>query len=308
MDVSTVHKILAAQDVPPANSVKQIEVGFTNTVYSVDDRYILKVCTDTKGNESPFRLEVELYEYFNATLPVPRLIAYDDSKTLIPYHYMLYPKIEGDNLYNVWHTLSREERRDIIRQLCGMLRIINSADIARLPTDVLQPVSSWRDAVMGRLQQYLRVARDMRTLDPEVLARVATFVDKNAHCLDEQKLALVYWDVHFDNVLVKGNNIVGLLDFERTEIASIDFVLDTVKRMVDYPKKYMSAYAEQFARDEDYKDLLDWYREFYPELFGFTDLSCRLDLYTLAHNLEDLENWPETQELKDVIGLITSGK
>ena len=41
--------------------------------------------------------------------------------------------------------------------------------------------------------------------------------------------------------------ILGILDFERTEVSSIDFNLDIVKRMVDYPKKYISEKFKKFA-------------------------------------------------------------
>ena len=51
--------------------------------------------------------------------------------------------------------------------------------------------------------------------------------------------------------------IVGILDFERTEVSSIDFILDIIKRIVEYPKKYMSEKFEKFAKKEDYAHLLD---------------------------------------------------
>ena len=66
----------------------------------------------------------------------------------------------------------------------------------------------------------------------------------------------------------------------------------------------MSLHAEQFANDEDYAKLLDWYKEFYPELFRFNDLNRRLDLYALAHDLKDLEGWPDVQQLKENIRTI----
>lgn len=302
MDLSTANKILAKNNLPPVQNIKKSEVGFSNTVYELDDRYILKVCTDDKQNEAPFRLEAQLYDYYKDKLKVPQLIAFNDEKTLIPYSFMLYHRIAGDNLYNVWHTMSVDERRDIIRQFCEMLKAINDTELTDLPTTIeLEPVESWRKVIEARLDKYLPIAEQMQTLSPEIISSVRQFVAQHASSLDEQKLALTYWDVHFDNVLVQGNQIVGLLDLERTEIASIDFVLDTAKRMVVFPKKYMSEYAEQFAKDEDYKDLLHWYKEFYPALFNFTSTERRLDLYSIAHDLEDLENWPNVQQLKDNI-------
>ena len=28
------------------NRISKVDVGFTNTIYSVDDKYIIKICTD----------------------------------------------------------------------------------------------------------------------------------------------------------------------------------------------------------------------------------------------------------------------
>ena len=61
-------------------------------------------------------------------------------------------------------------------------------------------------------------------------------------------MALAYWDVYFNNILVEGTQIVGIVDFERTEVSSINFILDIVKRMVEYPKKYMPEKFETFAK------------------------------------------------------------
>jgi len=309
MDVPLANKILSKYNLTPVQNIKKSEVGFSNNVYELDDKYILKVCADDKGNEAQFRLEAQLYDYYRTTLPVPQLIAFDNTKTLMPHSFMLYHRIDGENLYNVWHTLSVEQRRNVVKQLCEMLRAINQTELTKLPSGTeLEPVESWRRVIESRLDNYLQIAEQMQTLSPEVITSTKQFIKQFASSLDEQRLALTYWDVHFDNILVSEGKIAGLLDFERTEITSIDFVLDTVKKMVDFPKKYMSEYAEQFAKDEDYEDLLNWYREFYPELFEFNNIERRLDLYSIAHDLQDLEGWPNVQSLKDNILKVISSK
>lgn len=78
-------------------------------------------------------------------------------------------------------------------------------------------------------------------------------------------------------------------------------MLDIIKRMVEFPKKYMSEESEPFAKHEDYSQLLNWFREFYPELFDFKDLPARLDLYDIEHNLKDIIGWPDAIELREMI-------
>jgi aminoglycoside phosphotransferase (APT) family kinase protein len=307
MELQIVNRILVLYNQVPVKCFAKSHAGFTNTVYELEDKLILKICTDAEENDVPFLLEAQLYGYFQSKLPVPQLIAYSDEKTIIPYSFMLYPRLPGENVYNVWHLMTVKQRTDIVKQLCVMLKLINDTNLIDLPSEIaLKPVKNncWREEITSRIYKYLEIVKSMQSLSSETIDRVERFVEDNSHCLNDQKLALTYWDIHFDNVLVNKTNgqITGLLDFERTDIASVDFVLETVKRMVDFPKKYMSEYAEQFfTKNEDYAELLNWYQEFYPELFAFKDMEKRLALYSLAHDLEDLENWPQVQQLKDNI-------
>jgi aminoglycoside phosphotransferase (APT) family kinase protein len=299
MNNEQIKNIFAKQNLPIPTNIEKVAVGFTNAVYSIDDEYILKVCEDT-SNERDFGREAILYKFFKGDLPVPEVIVFDNTKAIIGSHYLIYKKIQGDNLYNVWHTFTLEQRRSVTKQLCDILRAINETDIDAVPEAAnLEHIPSWKEHILAKINKYLHIVEQANTITHEQAQKIREYVDKHNSALDEQKLALVYWDAHFDNVLVAGDKIVGLIDFERTEVASIDFALDIVKRMVEQPKKYMSEYAEQFAKDEDYKDLLNWYKEFYPELFEFENIDTRLNLYAIEHNLEDLEGWPEVDSLID---------
>jgi aminoglycoside phosphotransferase (APT) family kinase protein len=306
MDIGILNKIFTYHSLIKPNSFNKIESGFTNQVYLIDDIFILKICSD-KNNERAFRQEAILYRYFIGKLPVPELILYDDSKKVFKKNFMIYYKIKGDTLYSIWHNLSQETRRDLVKQLCKLLKKINSTNFKELPKELgFKTQIDWKNFMLSKIETYLSISQIMGTLSHAEITKIKNFVNFNAGVLEKQELALVYWDPHFDNVLVKDNKIVGLIDFERTQIASIDFVLDTVKRMVDFPKKYMSQSLELLANAEDYQDLLVWYEEFYPELFSFTNLKRRLDLYAIAHDLEDLENWPVTQSIKDnIMSIVT---
>src|SRR3990167_1750851 len=91
--------------------------------------------------------------------------------------------------------------------------------------------------------------------------------------------------------------MVGLIDFEHTRVVSIDFLLDIVRQMVRYPWLNLNKEMEKFADKKDYKLIIDWYREFYPELFDFPDLERRLDLYELEGILRKLPRFPKAEQL-----------
>jgi len=282
-------------------NVKKSKIGFTNDVYIINDKYILKICKE-KENETNFAKEVYFYKLFANKLPVPKIIVYDDSKKICKHNFLMYPKINGDNLYSKWHLMTNIQRKRIIKQLCEILRIINKTSYLRFAKkfDVNQNIN-WQSYSVDKINQHLSKVSKRKLLTIRIIERIKNFVNKNYNVLKPQKISLVYWDTHFDNLLVKNNKIVGILDFERTELASIDFGLDVIKRMQDYPKKYMSKDFEKFGKKKDYMYLLDWFKEFYPELFKFKDLDKRLALYSLEHNLDTLLWYPKSKTVKKMI-------
>jgi len=304
MDKKIIEKIFTENNLGEVKSVKKIDVGFTNKVYSINDEFILKVCFDEE-NEENFEKEVFFYDFFKDKIPVPKVIFYDNSKSIYNKFFIIYPKIQGDNLYTKWHLMTDDERRGIIKQLCEFLKIINNADCKKFVEKfkISNPIN-WKESIDSKIQKSLQELGTRETLSKEFIRKIQKFVEENKSVLNEQKISLVYWDAHFDNILVKDNKIVGILDFERTELASIDFVLDILKRMMNYPKKYMSEESEKFAKKEDYENLLDWFQEFYPELFDFKKLEKRLDLYCIEHDLKDLIGWPNVIELKEQLATI----
>lgn len=301
MEKKIVEKIFESHGLGNIESVANIEIGFTNKVYLVNDAFILKVCED-ESSEQKFESEVFFYNFFKDKIPVPKIRVFDKSKNIYGKFFMIYPKIEGDNLYAKWHLLNNEQKKIIIKQICDILKVINESPYDEfLQKFDVNFSDNWHDKILNQIQNSLTKIEEKKLLSPEFIKVIKKFVEDNHHVLKEQKMALVYWDVHFDNILVQDTNIVGILDFERTEVSSMDFVLDIVKRMVEYPKKYMSEKFEKFAKKEDYAHLLDWFQEFYPELFEFENLDKRLDLYAVEHDLDTLIWYPNSKEVKQMI-------
>lgn len=301
MDKKIVEKIFETHGLVKVESVANIEIGFTNKVYLVNDAFILKVCED-ESNEQKFEIEVFFYNFFKGKIPVPEIKVFDKSKSIYGKFFMIYPMIEGDNLYAKWHLLGNDQRKIIIKQLCDILKVINKSPYDEfLQKFDVNFSDNWHDKILNQIQNSLKKIEKKKLLSSEFIKVIKNFIDDNHNVLKEQKLALVYWDAHFDNILVQDSKIVGLLDFERTEVSSMDFGLDIIKRMVEYPKKYMSEKFEKFAKKEDYAHLLDWFQEFYPELFEFENLDKRLDLYAVEHDLDTLIWYPDSMEVKQMI-------
>lgn len=301
MDAEIIKNLFTYHKIETVKSIDKIEIGFSNEVYSIDDQYMLKVCKD-HTNEKRFEIEAFCYAYFKNKIPIPELIVYDESKKICKWNYLIYSKIQGTNLYAKWHLLKESERKEIVREICEILKTINSSSTEEFNRQFGQETPlNWQEKILAKINNSLKEIELKEILDRESISAIQEYVNENKHVLIPQDISLVYWDIHFDNVIIKDQKLVGIIDFERTELCSIDFVLDIVKRMVDYPKKYISEDFEKFARTEDYQDLLLWYKEYYPKLFNFPFLETRLNLYSLEHDLATLIGWPNYDELKKII-------
>lgn len=276
--------------------ITKIDIGFSNDVFAIGNDYILKI-GKSAADQPALEKEVYFCELFGKRVHAPIIVNSDTSMSVYDLPYILYKKIRGRNLYAEWHTYSDTKRRFVVEQICRILREINHTPYkeyaARFGVD---PQLNWRGKICGRIELAISNIESHGSLDGTVLDSAREYVAAHSDALLQQNLGLTYFDPHFDNFLVSNNGdgkIVGTLDFERTDLASIDYVLDLVARMVKYPKKYVSEKGEHLIEDAHYASLLIWYQEFYPELFEFERLEERLRLYLIEHSLSDIYYFPE---------------
>ncbi|MEJ0053719.1 MAG: aminoglycoside phosphotransferase family protein [bacterium] len=281
------------------NTIKKLSVGFSNDVYSVDDKYIFKAIRNEEDT-SYLKKEIHLCNLFKERLPAPVVVHSDTAKAALDRAYVIYEKIQGDNLYMRWHEYSTEERKAIVEQICSYLKVINTEPFKDF-TDAfnIDTKTSWHERIATKIQEHKLKALSVNAISSEQAERVDEYVRTSLVALDESVMALTYFDVHFDNFIVRDKKIVGMLDFERTDFYSIDFVLDIVRRMVNEPTKYASEEAEPLIKAEDYASLMEQYKEYYPQLFDFENLEARLKLYSIDHDLDQLHTWPESASLKE---------
>jgi len=272
------------------NLIEKIEVGFANDVYSIDDKFIFKISKE-KQYSNYIKKDIHYCKLFENQLPVPKVIK---SGELDGKAYFIYKKIKGDNLYDVWHLSNEIQRESYIKQICDILRTIN-----RFPYEDLG--ISWQDFVYSKMIDYIKLFNNKGILDEKLTDKLRLYIEINKVKLKDEKIALVDWDLHFDNFLVSDGKIVGRLDFERILTASLDYQMVLVKRMVRNPKKYASENAEKFVEVKDYVKLMDWYKKFYPEMFDFPKIEMRLNLYSILMCFDDIALFGGDEKLKEEI-------
>ena len=270
--------------------VYRINVGFTNTLYNVNDEYIVKICTDI-NNEKKFKKEINFYNSNKDNNLIPKLFYSDVDKSTISYMYEVLEKIDGVSLYDVWYKLNENEREDIIKQLCDAMKKFHSNK---------GKYYDWVKRTSDLFIELYKKAKESNLFSKEEFYLLDEAYSKFSKLLKSEEFVLVHNDLHFDNIFYKDGKI-KLIDFERSIYAPKDFELDILYRMIRKPWKFASEENEKYTKLNDYENIMIYIEKYYPELIHIDYLYKRLAIYDMVYFLKQYINSPHIDELKQDI-------
>lgn len=274
------------------NKVEKINVGFTNTIYSINDSYIVKICTNI-DNEESFLKEIEFYKHNQDNPLIPKMYFSSTDKKEIPYFYEIIEKIDGVSLYNVWHIFNENQREEIIKQLCDAMKQIHSN---------IGKSYDWNKFIKDKFIKLYYQANNLNIFNEEEEKIIKYAYSKFDKYLNSKDFVLIHNDLHFDNIFYN-NGKIKLIDFERSMYAPRDYELDILYRMIRRPWKFASESVEQYTDSKDYSNIILYIEKYYKELISIPYLSQRLAIYDMVYNLKHLIKHPNLDELKNDIVL-----
>lgn len=268
--------------------VEKINVGFTNTVYNINDFYIVKICTN-RNNEEEFQKEIDFYNANKENSLIPKLYYSSTDKKEIPYFYEIIEKVDGISLYNVWHTFNEKQREKIIKQLCIAMKRIHSNTGKSY---------DWIKEIKNQFILLYEKAKELNIFSKEEQKLLECAYDKFEKYLESNDFVLIHNDLHFDNILFS-NGKIRLIDFERSMYAPRDFELDIIYRMIRKPWKFASEEAEQYTNASHYSNIMLYIEKYYPKIINIPNLYKRLAIYDIVYFLKHLVQNPDIKELKN---------
>ena len=266
----------------------KINVGFTNTLYCINDLFIIKICTNI-NNEEKFKKEINFYNSNKNNDLIPKLYYSNIEKKEVPYMYEILEKIDGVSLYDVWYKLSELEREEIIKQLCEAMRIFHSNKGKSY---------DWIKRTSDLFNCFYEKAKKLDIFSLEELTLLNNGYLKFPELLKSDEFVLVHNDLHFDNIFYN-NGRIKLIDFERSTYAPKDFELDIIYRMVRKPWKFASEENERYTNLKDYSNIMKYIEKYYEELIITPNLYKRLAIYDMVYFMKQLVEYPHLDELKN---------
>lgn len=251
-----------------------------NDVWRLDAGY-LRVAW--RGDRSRLAREAELLRRLRSDFPVPQVIDRGGDDRL---SWSLTAELPGVTFDQ---RLSGPAVRGIAREIATLLRALHSwpvpEELVRPEVDpdplrragaelVPLPASAARDLIP--------VARRLPFVDHAVLDAAAERITELADLPATGEEVLLHGDFYLGNVLVEGDHVSGLIDFEFARTGPRDLELISIVRALDVETR------AGLRRPP----LLAWLAEDYPELFETPGLDRRLWLYALAYTVRQIIFWP----------------
>ena len=267
----------------------RINSGFTNLIYVVNDKYIIKICINEK-NEANFLKEITYYMFNGKNKNIPQLWKYDVTKEIVPYFYEIIQKLDGNTLYHYWYRFDEEKREEIFKQLSEVLQTVHKKYEERY---------NYVEVVQKQLNKLLQACMKNLIFSEYEENQIKFIINNMDVYFEDCVLYKVHGDLHFDNILY--DNITGkikIIDFETITIAPIDYSLNKIYRMTIEPWKWASEETDKLTKIEDYKNISIYIQRYFPEISNEKYLKERQLIYALQDELKILSKFPNDLQTK----------
>jgi hygromycin-B 7''-O-kinase len=180
-----------------------------NVIFFVDDRRMLKIYAPARRQYHRERAALEALAG-RCSIPVPEVIAGGEIEG---WSYLLMTRLSGARMTEVWPSMERTNRLEIVRSLGQALRELH-AGVAPLPDATVG--RSWPEFVARQAAGSVERQRQCGA-NPEWIAALPAFLAERLRLIHETPEVFLHGDVHPGNVLLTEENgrwrITGLLDF-----------------------------------------------------------------------------------------------
>lgn len=261
-------------------SIERITYGYTNKIYSINGRYILKICTNKRNRENFKRASLFCQKYFGS-INCPKIL-YSCLDT--DNAWQIEEQVKGENLFFKWNQLNKDEKEDVIRKICAELRKIHEIPVTNVFKNNFEP-EDWKRKFEKDILKKIASLENKGLKIEDLYEKIKIYMAHNLDVLDETDFRVCHTDMHFDNIMIDDDNNITILDYDRLRISSIDYELNIFNIMSKTPELVANDELKERVKKEDYSEMLSMIQENYPEMFKFNHLNERLNIYALKHYL-----------------------
>ena len=127
IDDTAFSRIWAAEGLGTVCSTDWAGKGVNNPAFVINDSHVLRFDGLINRGLSRFHGEQVAYNHLRqAGIPCPQVIVVDDSKSLVPYDYMIMTKMDGTPLLDSWPDLTPIQQEQVANEAGRLLARIHA--------------------------------------------------------------------------------------------------------------------------------------------------------------------------------------
>lgn len=215
-------------------SIQELKGGMFNAAYLIErtvglEPFVLKVSSPPEFvllsyEHHLMQTEVEVYHKISAetSIPAPRVICSDFSRSLIPSDYFFMSALKGQSMHSLRKRLSQTQKENIKSRLgdyFAQLHQIRGNYFGYFTDKPECQFSSWKEAYRHMLKSILADGERLKVKLP--YERIERVVSKQEHLLEAvTSPSLISFDLWPGNIMLvpNGNDyeIEAIIDFERS--------------------------------------------------------------------------------------------
>ena len=299
IDIAEIERIIGEV----VHSIEKITYGYTNKIYSINGKYILKICINDK-NRGNFKRASLFCQKYAERINCPQIIY---SCLDCDNVWQIEEQFNGENLFFKWNKLDKYEKDDVIRKICRELRKVHEIPITEVFESDFNP-EDWKKKFEKDIFKKIDYLENKGLKFVDLYKRIKEYIVQNLETLNEVNFKVCHTDIHFDNIMIDDNNNITILDYDRLRIASLDYELNIFNIMSKTPELVANNKIKEEVKKEDYSDILSIMQRNYPEMFEFKNLNERLNIYALKHYIGLLGIVKEKNKVINILTEIVSKK
>lgn len=149
-------------------------------------------------------------------VPVPKIYLTDTSKKILPNAFILYSKIEGQNLDLYYKKTGNKKIIEEAGELLAKIHSIKFPSYGWIVGKDIEPkFSKWLDFMLYDMDEKLNKISKIKKIPKNMVYKIIDYYNENKDLLNIKKEpCLLHKDYHFSHIFVKNNKISGIIDME----------------------------------------------------------------------------------------------
>ncbi len=190
--------------------IKVLKSGWAGEIISLKfkdntQKYVIKTYNSSKNGLENIKQEwTGLNLLYNANYPVPRPIISD---FVNEKPYIVMEKIEGENLWTCYQTLSKEDMEQLLEKFVNVFFQLHELDVSIVDKELRKDSTS--SFIEKEINEIKKLVEENKL---EYFTQIIDWLQKEKVNIIDEKLSIIHRDYHPWNVIVDNNEKVYVID------------------------------------------------------------------------------------------------